>query len=63
MGGKPCIRAMRVIVGMPAEPMAAGRTIEQLLADSPTAKSPTFAGLCRSRHVSRSGVRSGSQVD
>ena len=30
MGGKPCIRGMRVTVGMIVEPMGAGRTIEQL---------------------------------
>jgi uncharacterized protein (DUF433 family) len=35
MGGKPCIRRMRVTVGMIVEAMAAGRTIEQLLADFP----------------------------
>ncbi len=35
MGGKPCIRGMRVTVGMIVESMAAGRTIEQLLADFP----------------------------
>jgi uncharacterized protein (DUF433 family) len=35
MGGKPCIRGMRVTVGMIIEAMAAGRTIEQLLADFP----------------------------
>jgi uncharacterized protein (DUF433 family) len=35
MGGKPCIRGMRVTVGMIVEAMAAGRTIEQLLADFP----------------------------
>ena len=35
MGGKPCIRGMRVIVGMIVEALAAGRTIEQLLADFP----------------------------
>jgi uncharacterized protein (DUF433 family) len=33
MGGKPCIRGMRVTVGMIVEALAAGRTIEQLLAD------------------------------
>jgi len=32
MGGKPCIRGMRVTVGMIVEAMSAGRTIEQLLA-------------------------------
>jgi uncharacterized protein (DUF433 family) len=35
MGGKPCIRGMRVTVGMIVEGLAAGRTIEQLLADFP----------------------------
>jgi uncharacterized protein (DUF433 family) len=35
MGGKPCIRGMRVTVGMIVEAMAAGRTIEDLLADFP----------------------------
>ena len=35
MGGKPCIRGMRVTVGMIVEAMSAGRTIEQLLADFP----------------------------
>ena len=35
MGGKPCIRGMRVTVGMLIEAMAAGRTIEQLLAGFP----------------------------
>jgi uncharacterized protein (DUF433 family) len=35
MGGKPCIRGMRVTVGMVVESMAAGRTVEQLLQDFP----------------------------
>ena len=35
MGGKPCIRGMRVTVGMIVGAMAAGRTAEQLLADFP----------------------------
>jgi len=35
MGGKPCIRGMRVTVGMIIEALAAGRTIENLLADFP----------------------------
>lgn len=35
MGGKPCIRGMRVTVGMLVEALSAGRTIEQLLADFP----------------------------
>jgi uncharacterized protein (DUF433 family) len=35
LGGKPCIRGMRVTVGMVVESMAAGRTVEQLLEDFP----------------------------
>jgi uncharacterized protein (DUF433 family) len=35
MGGKPCIRGIRVTVGMIVEALSAGRTIEQLLADFP----------------------------
>ncbi len=35
MGGKPCVRGMRVTVGMIVESIAAGRTAEDLLADFP----------------------------
>jgi uncharacterized protein (DUF433 family) len=35
MGGKACIRGMRVTVGMIVEAMAAGRSVENLLADFP----------------------------
>jgi uncharacterized protein (DUF433 family) len=35
MGGKPCIRGMRVTVGMIVGQIAAGLTIDQLLADYP----------------------------
>ena len=35
MGGKPCIRGMRVTVGMIVESIAAGRTVEDLLTDFP----------------------------
>lgn len=35
MGGKPCVRGMRVTVGMIVEALAAGRTIPELLADFP----------------------------
>jgi uncharacterized protein (DUF433 family) len=35
MGGKPCIRGMRVTVGMILGELAAGRTVEQLLMDFP----------------------------
>jgi len=35
MGGKPCIRGMRVTVGMVVEALAAGRTTDGLLTDFP----------------------------
>lgn len=35
MGGKPCIRGMRVTVGMVVGQIGAGRTIEDVLADYP----------------------------
>jgi uncharacterized protein (DUF433 family) len=35
MGGKPCIRGLRVTVGMIVGQIGAGRSIEDLLADYP----------------------------
>jgi uncharacterized protein (DUF433 family) len=35
MGGKPCIRGMRVTVGMIVGLIGSGHTIEQVLADYP----------------------------
>jgi uncharacterized protein (DUF433 family) len=35
MGGKPCLRGMRVSVGMILGQIAAGQSFEQLLADYP----------------------------
>ena len=35
MGGKPCVRGMRVTVGMIVGQIGAGRSIEQLLAEYP----------------------------
>ncbi len=35
MGGKPCIRGMRVTVGMIVAQIGAGGSIDQLLADYP----------------------------
>jgi len=35
MGGKPCIRGMRVTVGMIVGQIGAGQSIDQLLADYP----------------------------
>ena len=40
MGGKPCIRGMRVTVGMIVGALSAGRTVEQLLADFPYLEEP-----------------------
>ena len=38
--GKPCIRGMRVTVGMIVEAMSAGRTTQELLADFPYIEEP-----------------------
>jgi uncharacterized protein (DUF433 family) len=35
MGGKPCIRGMRVTVGTIVGPIAAGKTIEEVLSAYP----------------------------
>ena len=35
MGGKPCVRGLRVTVGMIVGQIGAGRSIEQLLAEYP----------------------------
>jgi uncharacterized protein (DUF433 family) len=35
MGGKPCIRGLRVTVGMVVGQIGAGRTIEEVLAEYP----------------------------
>ena len=35
MGGKPCVRGMRVTVGMSVGQIGAGHSIEELLADYP----------------------------
>jgi uncharacterized protein (DUF433 family) len=35
MGGKPCIRGLRVTVGMIVEAVAAGRSTDELVADFP----------------------------
>lgn len=35
MGGKPCIRGMRVTVGMIVGQIGAGHTVDQVLADYP----------------------------
>lgn len=35
MGGRPCIRDLRVTVGMVLGQLASGRTVDQVLADYP----------------------------
>lgn len=35
MGGKPCVRGMRVTVGMIVGQIAAGHTVDEVLADYP----------------------------
>ena len=35
MGGKPCIRGLRVTVGMLVEQIGAGSTVDEVLADCP----------------------------
>ena len=35
MTGKPCIRGMRLTVGMVLQALAAGRTVEELMVDFP----------------------------
>jgi len=52
MGGEPCIRGMRVTVGMIVEAIAAGRGIQDLLADFPylqeqdVREALAYAGAC-----------------
>jgi uncharacterized protein (DUF433 family) len=59
MGGKPCIRGMRVTVGMIVEALGVGRGIEDLLADFPYLEEPDIrqalgfaAHLARGHEVS-----------
>ena len=35
LGGKPCIRELRISVGMVVQMVAAGKTIEEILAEYP----------------------------
>ncbi|MBI4884613.1 MAG: DUF433 domain-containing protein [Actinobacteria bacterium] len=46
MGGLPCIRGMRVTVGAIVGQLAAGRTVEEILADYPyIERDDVFAAL------------------
>jgi uncharacterized protein (DUF433 family) len=63
MGGKPCIRRMRVTVGMIVEAMSAGRTVEELLADFPYVQEADIREALALPPASLKGTRSGSRVD
>lgn len=43
MGGKPCIRGMRVTVGTLVGLVAAGRTVEEILEEYPYLEAPDIA--------------------
>lgn len=47
MGGRPCIRDMRVTVGMIVGQVAAGRTADELLADYPYLEQEDIAQALR----------------
>ena len=57
MDGKPCIRGMRVTVGMIVEAMSAGRTVEELLVgfpylqDSDIGEALAFARLAQGHEI------------
>lgn len=50
MGGKPCIRGMRVTAGMILGQLAAGRTPEEILEDYRTSKGKMSHRLSNTRH-------------
>jgi uncharacterized protein (DUF433 family) len=47
MGGKPCIRGLRVTVGMIVGQISAGRTVDELLADYPSLEREDIAEALR----------------
>lgn len=47
MGGKPCIRGLRVTVGMIVGQIGAGRTVDELLADYPYLEPEDFLEALR----------------
>jgi uncharacterized protein (DUF433 family) len=62
MGGKACIRGMRVTVGMVVGQVGAGHTIDEILADYPYLEREltverTRAGLEVARQLGRGGGR------
>src|SRR5712664_102154 len=63
MGGKPCIRGMRVTVGMIVEAISAGRTTEDLLADFPYLEEQDIREALASPPVSRRAAKFISRVD
>jgi hypothetical protein len=63
MGGKACLRGMRVNVGMIVGAMAAGRTIQQMLTDFPISKRRIFLKRSPSLRAPHKDTRSGSRLD
>ena len=53
MGGKPCIRGMRVTVGTVVGLVAAGRSRDEILRDTPTWKPRTSPRRCLMPHGGR----------
>ena len=49
MGGKPCIRGLRVTVGMIVGQIGAGRTVEELLSRIPTSNVTMVLKPCAMR--------------
>lgn len=47
MGGRPCVRGLRVTVGMLVGQIGAGRSIEELLADYPYLEREDFLQALR----------------
>ena len=58
MGGKPCIRGLRVTVGMIVGQIGAGQSIEDLLADYPyVEREDVFEALRKHDQVAREDGR------
>jgi uncharacterized protein (DUF433 family) len=58
MGGKPCIRGLRVTVGMIVGQIGAGRSIDQLLADYLICSARMSSRRCATPHGVRRSVKS-----
>jgi uncharacterized protein (DUF433 family) len=58
MGGKPCIRGMRITVGMIVGQIGAGRTVDELLIDYPYLQRDDILEALRYAACARRNVRS-----